>query len=111
MAAVGIVRLVLHQAKELDQSKSLSGDLNPFCKVHLNHSASSSFQTNLIKHNNSPVWEAPYEFLCTDKDNAVITVKIVDDRDFLKDPIVGYMSIKLVDLMEAKQLDNKDWFP
>jgi len=111
MTAVGIVRLVLHQAKELDQSKSLSGDLNPFCKVHLNHSASSSFQTNLIKHNNSPVWEAPYEFLCTDKDNAVITVKIVDDRDFLKDPVVGYMSIKLVDLMEAKQLDNKDWFP
>jgi Ca2+-dependent lipid-binding protein len=103
--------LVLHQAKELDQSKSLSGDLNTLCKVHLNHSASSSFQTRIIKHNNSPVWEAPYEFLCTDKENAVITAKVVDDRDFLKDPVIGYMSIKLVDLMEAKQLDNKDWFP
>ena len=41
----------------------------------------------------------------------MISVKIVDERDFLKDPVIGYMSIKLVDLMEAKQLDNKDWFP
>jgi Ca2+-dependent lipid-binding protein len=101
----------LHQAKELDQTKSLSGDLNPFCKVHLNHATSSCFQTHIIKHNNSPVWESAYEFLCTDKHNAVISVKIVDERDFLKDPVIGYMSIKLVDLMEAKQLDNKDWFP
>ena len=101
--------MVLHQAKELDQTKSLSGDLNPFARVYLN-SGSSCFETIIIKHNNSPVWESPYEFLCTDKNHAVITVKIVDERDFLKDPIIGYMSIKLVDLIEAK-LDNKDWFP
>jgi Ca2+-dependent lipid-binding protein len=102
----------LHQAENLDQNKSLSGDLNPFCKVHLNHSSSASFQTHLIKHNNSPVWEAPYiRSSSADKANAVITIKIVDDRDFLKDPIIGYMSIKLVDLMEAKKLDNEDWFP
>lgn len=109
--AVGIVRLVLHQAKDLDQSKSLSGDLNPFAKVHLNHSGAPCFHTPILKHNNSPVWEAPYEFLCTDREHAVITIKVVDERDFLKDPVIGYMSIRLVDLMEAKKLDNKDWFP
>lgn len=109
--AVGIVRLVLHQAKELDQSKSLSGDLNPFGKIYLNHNTTSSFQTKQVKHTTSPVWESPFEFLCTDKVNAIITVKVVDDRDFLKDPVVGYMSIKLVDLIEAKKTEARDWFP
>ncbi|KAF9535478.1 C2 domain-containing protein [Crepidotus variabilis] len=110
-STVGIVRLVLHQAKELDSSKSMSGSLNPFAKVYLNHATSSSYQTPLFKHTNNPIWEAPYEFLCTDKENTVITVKVVDDRDILKDPIVGYLSIKLTDLMEAKKLENRDWFP
>jgi len=41
----------------------------------------------------------------------VITVKIVDERDFLKDPVIGYMSIKLEDLILAKKLENRDWFP
>jgi len=109
--AVGIVRLVLHQAKELDQSKSLSGDLNPLGKIYLNHNTTSSFQTAKFKHTASPVWEAPYEFLCTDKLNTIITVKVVDDRDFLKDPVIGYMSIKLVDLIEAKKTEARDWFP
>jgi len=108
--AVGIVRLVLHQAKELDQSKSLSGDLNPFGKIYLNHNNTSSFQTLKVKHTTSPVWEAPFEFLCTDKVNAIITVKVVDDRDFLKDPVLGYMSIRLVDLIE-KKTEARDWFP
>lgn len=109
--AVGIVRLVLHQAKELDQTKSLSGDLNPFAKVYLNHSTTSSFQTPIFKHTNSPVWESPYEFLCIDKSHSIITIKIVDERDFLKDPVIGYMSIRLEDLIFAKTLENRDWFP
>jgi Ca2+-dependent lipid-binding protein len=95
----------------LDQTKSLSGDLNPFAKVYLNHSTTSSFQTPIFKHTNSPVWESPYEFLCTDKGRSVITVKIVDERDFLKDPVIGYMSISLEDLILAKKLENRDWFP
>ncbi|KAJ3513052.1 hypothetical protein NLJ89_g3156 [Agrocybe chaxingu] len=110
-STVGIVRLVLHQAKELDQSKSLSGDLNPFAKVYINQSSSSSFSSPCFKHTTSPVWEAPYEFLCTDKETATITVKVVDDRDFLKDPVIGYMSIKLTDLIHAKASEGRDWFP
>ncbi|CAA7258740.1 unnamed protein product [Cyclocybe aegerita] len=110
-STVGIVRLVLHQAKELDQGKSLSGDLNPFAKVYINQSSSSSFSSPCFKHTTSPVWEAPYEFLCTDKEKATITVKVVDDRDFLKDPVIGYMSIKLTDLIHAKASEGRDWFP
>ena len=36
LAEVGIVRLTIHQAKSLDKSKSLSGDINPMAKLFLN---------------------------------------------------------------------------
>jgi Ca2+-dependent lipid-binding protein len=110
-AAVGIVRLVIHQAKELDHTKSLSGDLNPLARVYLNSSKSSAFSSPCFKHTNNPVWEAPYEFLCTDKETATVGVKVIDDRDFLKDPVVGYMTMRLTDLLDAKQEAGRDWFP
>lgn len=109
--AVGIVRLVIHQAKELDHSKSLSGDLNPLARVFTNASRSPEFSTPCFKHTNNPVWEAAHEYLCTDKENATVTIKVIDDRDFLKDPVVGYMTIRLTDLIKAKGQAGRDWFP
>ncbi|KAJ7462762.1 C2 domain-containing protein [Mycena galericulata] len=109
--SVGIVRLTIHQAKELDHSKSLSGDLNPMAKVYLGDTKKAVFTTRLFKHTNAPVWEEAYEFLCADKASSVILIKVIDDRDFLKDPVVGYMSIKLEDLLENKQEAGRDWFP
>jgi Ca2+-dependent lipid-binding protein len=109
---VGIVRLTIHQAKDLDQSKSMSGDLNPFAKVfHGNDLTNDVFSTPRFKHTISPVWDAPYEYLCSDKENSVITVKVIDDRDFLKDPVVGHMSIKLTDLLGCMGEAGRDWFP
>ena len=108
--AVGIVRLMIHQAKELDQSKSLSGELNPLCQVRVNPSG-TTFKSPIKKHTNNPVWEVPYEFLCPDKNATKITVKVLDDRDFLTDPVLGYMVINLVDLLQSKNQASKDWFP
>lgn len=110
-AAVGIVRLTIHQAKELDHTKSLSGDLNPLARVYLSGTKSSAFSTRCFKHTNTPVWEAPYEYLCTDKQHATVMIKVIDDRDFLKDPVIGYMSIKLEDLLHEKLEAGRDWFP
>ncbi|KAJ7770832.1 C2 domain-containing protein [Mycena maculata] len=109
--SVGIVRVTLHQAKELDQSKSLSGDLNPLARLYLGDGKTEVFSTRLFKHTNAPVWEQAYEFLCADKAASVILVKVIDDREFLKDPVVGYMSIKLEDLLESKTEAGRDWFP
>ncbi|KAF5384758.1 hypothetical protein D9757_006278 [Collybiopsis confluens] len=107
---VGIVRLTIHQAKELDHTKSLSGDLNPLAKVYVGNSKTAIHATKCIKHTNSPIWEEPHEFLCADKNTSIITVKVIDDRDFLKDPVVGYMSVSLTDLLAART-EAKDWFP
>ncbi|KAF7320046.1 hypothetical protein MKEN_00788800 [Mycena kentingensis (nom. inval.)] len=109
--SVGIVRLVIHQAKELDQSKSMSGDLNPFAKVCLNDTKNAVFSTRRFKHTNAPVWEQAYEFLCADKESSVVILQIIDDRDFLKDPVIGYMSIKLADLLNNPKEAGRDWFP
>jgi Ca2+-dependent lipid-binding protein len=100
----------VHQAKELDARKSLSGDLNPLAKVYLGDNKVPIHTTRNAKHTISPVWESPHEFLCTDKNSSVITVKVIDDRDFLKDPVVGRMSIRLKDLLDFKA-EGKDWFP
>ncbi|KAH0838563.1 C2 domain-containing protein [Lanmaoa asiatica] len=108
---VGIVRLTLHQAKELDASKSLSGELNPVVKVYLDSDPSPVHKSQIIKHTNNPVWESSIEFLCSDKHSSGITVKVVDDRDFMKDPVVGYMSVRLEDLLTAEASEGRDWWP
>lgn len=110
-SAVGIVRLTIHQAKELDHTKSLSGDLNPLCKVFVGGNSSPIHTTPIMKHSNNPVWESPIEFICADKASSVITLQVIDDRDFLKDPVVGYMSVRLEDLLAAKKEAGKDWWP
>lgn len=108
---VGIVRLTIHQAKELDATKSLSGDLNPLVKVFLGNSTSYTHKSQIIKHTNNPIWESPTEFICADKSSSVITIKVVDERDFLKDPVVGYMSVRLVDLLQTDPALNREWWP
>ncbi|CAL1696266.1 unnamed protein product [Somion occarium] len=106
---VGIVRLTLHQAKELDSTKSSSGDLNPFGQVLLT-GPKPIHVTPRHKHTLNPVWESSTEFLCADRHSSVITVKVIDDRDFLKDPVVGYMRVRLDDLLEAKKEVGRDWW-
>ncbi|KAM5532785.1 hypothetical protein V8D89_013582 [Ganoderma adspersum] len=108
---VGIVRLTVHQAKDLDATKSTTADLNPFVKLYTASSPGHPlYVTRKVKHTNSPVWEDSTEFLCTDKASSVIMAKVIDDRDFLKDPVVGFMSIRLADLLNSKQ-SGKDWWP
>ncbi|KAI0724221.1 tricalbin [Cerioporus squamosus] len=107
---VGIVRLTVHQAKDLDSSKSLAGDLNPFVKLFTGSAKHPMYVTRKVKHTNNPVWEDSTEFLCTDKESSVVIAKVIDDRDFLKDPVLGYMSIRLTDLLKAKST-GKDWWP
>jgi Ca2+-dependent lipid-binding protein len=108
---VGIVRLTMHQAKDLDPTKSMAGDLNPLCKLYVGDTSKPIHKTKPVKHSNSPVWEASQEFICADKTSSVITIEVIDERDFMKDPVVGYMSVRLEDLLEAKKIAGRDWWP
>lgn len=88
----------------------MSGDLNPLAKVFLGDNKNHIHATKNFKHTNNPVWESAHEFICSHKATSVITVKVIDDRDVFKDPVIGYMSIKLEDLLSSRQ-ENIDWFP
>lgn len=58
----GVVRLTVHQAKELDPRDK---QIDPFAKVMLNGVVVHRTQT--LKRTPNPVWERPTEFLVTDK--------------------------------------------
>ena len=104
----GVVRFTLHQAKELDKRSGFSGELCPKGRIRLN--GQKVKDTIVIKRTTNPIFEMPTEFLVTDRKKAVITVEILDDRDLRADPVVAYVSIRLEDLLAAKE-KQQDWFP
>jgi Ca2+-dependent lipid-binding protein len=79
--------------------------------VFLGADAHALHTTARFKHTNNPVWEAATEFLCADRAGAVVTVKVIDDRDFLKDPVVGYLAVRVDDLVSATKAGGRDWWP
>ncbi|KAG8883133.1 hypothetical protein FRB98_003307 [Tulasnella sp. 332] len=109
---VGICRLTVHQAKELDKKRSLSNDLNPLAKVFLGNSKTPQFTTPTYKHTLAPVWEGSTEFLVSNKKHSVINIKVIDDRDFMKDPILGTFSASLEKILDATAKTGVEtWFP
>ena len=56
------------------------------------------------------MWEAHTEFLITSRHDAVIGVKVIDSKGFAVDPTVGYMNVKLDDILAANS-KSQDWFP
>ncbi|SNX87597.1 related to TCB3 - protein localized to membranes, bud-enriched [Melanopsichium pennsylvanicum] len=104
----GVVRFSLHQAKELDKRSGFGGELCPKGRIRLN--GQKVRDTHVIKRTTNPIFEMPTEFLVTDRKKAVITVEVLDDRDLRADPVVAYVSIRLEDLLAAKE-KQQDWFP
>lgn len=105
----GIVRLTLHQAKDLDVTRE-HGDLNPFAKIFLGASKSPVHTTQILKRANNPIWESHCEFLVPDKHSSVISLQIIDSKDFAHDPTLGRLTVKLIDLLEARER-QQDWLP
>lgn len=103
----GIVRVTLHQAKELDMGKS-GGSCNPYAKIYLRGRCVQ--KTPTFKRNHNPMWESSTEFLVTSKENAVIGVKVIDNKGFASDPTLGYVNVKLADILAANAR-QQDWFP
>lgn len=105
----GVVRLTLHQAKELDYKRSGTSQLSPYAKIYLN--GIQVKKTSVIKRTNNPVYEVFTEVLVQKKSAAVFTVKMYDER-VGEDASIGYVNVKLNDLLEATSGDHKnDWFP
>ncbi|KAF2756287.1 tricalbin [Pseudovirgaria hyperparasitica] len=104
----GIVKFTVERAKELDHSKSMIGQLNPYAVLLLNGKEVQI--SKKLKRTNDPIWpDATKEMLITDRRKAKLGLVIKDDRDIAVDPIVGNYQIKLDDMLDL-QAKGHEWY-
>ena len=103
----GIVRLTLHQAKDLGGSRT--HHLNAFARVYTGGSTKEIFSTAVMKQSDEPIWESSTEFLVPERKHSVITIAVLDTQ-FGADPTLGTMTVQLTDLLAARDR-QQDWWP
>ncbi|KAL7819079.1 tricalbin [Trichoderma gracile] len=104
----GILRFTVEQAKDLDGTKSLVGQLNPYAVMFLNGKV--IHQTKKLKRTNNPIWDnGSKEIFITDRKRAKLGVTVKDDRDLSSDLTLGKYQIKLDDLLECME-QGKEWY-
>lgn len=104
----GIAKFTVEQAKDLDGTKSMIGQLNPYAVLLLNGKEVQI--SKKLKRTNNPIWnDASKELLITDRRKAKLGLVLKDDRDIATDPIIGQYQIKLDDLLELSA-KGQEWF-
>lgn len=104
----GIARFTVEQAKDLDGTKSLIGQLNPYAILTLNNK--EIHISRKLKRTNNPIWDnGSKEILITDRKNAKMGLIIKDDRDLSTDPILGTYQIKLDDMLVQMEKGH-EWY-
>lgn len=104
----GVARFNVEQAKDLDGTKSLVGQLNPYAVLLLN--GKEIHQTCKLKRTNNPIWyDGSKEILVTDRKTARLGLVIKDERDLGADPILGTYQIKLNDMMQLME-KGQEWY-
>ncbi|MBW0500252.1 hypothetical protein O181_039967 [Austropuccinia psidii MF-1] len=97
----GVVRLVFHQAKELDYKRSGTSPLSPYAKI---------YKTPIIKCTKNPVYEVFTAAFVSNKITALVNVQMYDKK-VGEDPLIGSVNTKLVDLLELTNGEQTlDWF-
>ncbi|KAF8419946.1 hypothetical protein EV426DRAFT_576746 [Tirmania nivea] len=103
----GILRYTVSQAKDLDSSKSMIGQLSPYAIMSVNNREIHT--TAIKKRKNSPIWEEFEEVLITNKSRCTLGLKIKDDRGLAADPELGVWNMKL-DLLMNDLAKGNEWF-
>jgi Ca2+-dependent lipid-binding protein len=104
----GIARFTVEQAKDLDGTKSLIGQLSPYAVLLLNNK--EIHVTKKLKRTNNPIWDnGSTEILITDRKTAKLGLVLKDDRDIAADPILGTYQIKLDDMLQLME-KGQEWY-
>ena len=107
-STTGIAKFTVEQAKDLDGTKSLIGQLNPYAVLLLNGKEVQVSQK--LKRTNNPIWpNATKELLITDRKKAKLGLVIKDDRDIATDPVIGTYQIKLDDMLDLTS-KGQEWY-
>ena len=104
----GVVKFTIEQAKDLDGTKSLVGQLSPYAVLLLNNRAIHI--SKKLKRTNNPIFpDATKEMLITDRKHARLGLILKDDRDMSADPELGKYQIKLDDMLEM-MARGQEWY-
>jgi Ca2+-dependent lipid-binding protein len=104
----GIIKFTVEQAKDMDGSKSIIGQLNPYAILLLN--GREVQKSRVMKRTNQPIWpDATKEMLITDRKKAKLGLVIKDDRDLAADPILGTYQITIDDMLEL-MVKGHEWY-
>ena len=107
-SSTGIAKFTVEQAKDLDGTKSLVGELNPYAVLLLNGKEVAI--SKKLKRTNNPIWpDATKEMLITDRKKAKLALVVKDDREFGADPVLGTYQIKLDDMLELMS-KGQEWY-
>ncbi|KAM0720138.1 hypothetical protein Q7P37_004274 [Cladosporium fusiforme] len=107
-SSTGIAKFEVEQAKDLDGTKSLIGQLNPYAVLLLNGKEVQI--SKKLKRTNNPIWaDASKELLITDRKKAKLGLVLKDDRDLAADPVIGTYQIKLDDMLELMN-KGQEWY-
>lgn len=102
----GIVRLIIHQAKDLDAKKSLVGQLSTYAEIYMDKTLQD--KTKTVKRNNNPLWEFSKEVICQKRNKATFKILIKDARGMSQDPVIGEFTTSLQQLLSAES--GHDWY-
>lgn len=102
----GIVRFTVTQAKDLDSSKSMIGQLSPYAVMLVNNKPIHT--TKILKRKNDPVWSEFQEIIVGNRSKCQLGLQIKDDRGLAADPLLGSINYKLETLLEMMEKGN-DW--
>ncbi|KAI5955610.1 hypothetical protein KGF54_001112 [Candida jiufengensis] len=91
---VGIMKLMLHEARDLDISRSVIGLLNPYAEIYVNNELVKKCRK--LKQTNEPSWEQSFESLITHQTATSIQVLV---RDTVDNNIVANLEANLQDIV------------
>lgn len=93
-AEVGILKLNLLSAKDLDITRSVVGLLNPYAEIYINNDLIKTCRQ--LRQTNEPAWSQSFETLITQQSETQVQVLIKDSVD---DDIVAKLDSSLQDLI------------
>lgn len=101
---VGIMKLTLHEARDLDISKSVIGLLNPYAEIYVNNEKAKTCRR--LRQTNEPGWNESFESLIKQQSETSIQVLV---RDSVNSDIVANLEVNLQDVIFESQR-GQHWF-
>ncbi|KAK6456154.1 putative bud/polarization protein [Scheffersomyces xylosifermentans] len=100
---VGILKLNLHEARDLDISKSALGLLNPYSEIYINDELLKTGRR--LRGTNEPSWGEGFETLITQQSETNVRVLI---KDSVEENVVATLDANLQDLV-FETSRGQDW--